>query len=241
MRPLPALCRPTLLLGLAACAPDGGLDLDKPEADDLGPGALADAPDRAPGDGDPADDGADDPADRPGGGGGSGDDDDEDPLLGLTGGDWLATALETCTVNFLWLKDEDGDLNAGPDLGAGYPALIAVEDDRLVFASETLAAYSGGWIGGQLVLRVLSVDPATGVGRVDGAVTGGDLEVRLEAHEVGPDPLILEDGVAQSPSDPAAVIFADGREHPAAWGLVFSPWSSAGEPACVRRARALGF
>ena len=59
--------------------------------------------------------------------------------------------------------------------------------------------------------------------------------------ELGPEPLILEDGVAQSPTSPAAVLFPDGREHPAAWGLVFSPWSSAGEPACARRARSLGF
>lgn len=156
-------------------------------------------------------------------------------------GAWLADALSACTLNFLWLKDATGDLNAGPDLGAGYPQLVAVDGDRLTFATETIGMYSGGGLRGELVLQVTALDLSTGEAVIEGALTGGALTLRLGPQTLGPTPLILEDATVQSPSAPAFVDFPDGRVHPASWGLVFSPWSSAGNPVCVARAMAMGF
>jgi len=164
-----------------------------------------------------------------------------DPADPADRGAWLAAALDACVVNFLWLKDSTGDLNAGPDLGAGYPTLLEIDGDRLIFATETIGMYSGGGLRGALVLQVTALDPEAETAVVEGSLSGGTLELRLDPHTLGPSPQVLEDGVAQSPSTPGTVRFADGRVDPILWGLVFSPWSSAGNPTCVRRAVRMGY
>jgi hypothetical protein len=229
---------------LAACLPVGGPDVNDHD-DDAGDSpsvasssGLAAPGSAAPTPADAGEGGLDAAAGSDGADTGGTPGTEEDPAAR---GAWLAGALGDCTVNFLWLKDATGDLNAGPDLGAGYPRLRAVDGDRLTFETETVGMYSGGGLRGELVLQVLAVDPASGEAVVEGSLTGGALTLRLGPQVLGPVPLVLEDAVAQSPSAPAFVDFPDGSVHPANWGLVFAPWSSAGNPVCVARARAMGF
>jgi hypothetical protein len=144
------------------------------------------------------------------------------------GGALLRGALEACAFDLLWFKDAAGDLNAGRELSAApgrLPGIASSDGDTLTFEDSTVAAFSGGWLGGAIRLQLRGIDETTGEWIVAGGIEGTLTSVTLgEARFQPKASTVLSDAVRQNPEGDARIILRDelggSRSYEAKWGLV---------------------